>query len=100
MSLIARSPKQLGNVIQRTRRQLGLTQTQLANLAGLRQEKVSIIESGQDGAKLSTIFALLAALHLEITIEARSEEHTSELQSLMRYSSAVFFFITKTNCIN
>ena len=57
MSHIARSSKQLGNVIQRTRRQLGLTQTQLANLAGLRQEKVSIIESGQDGAKLSTIFA-------------------------------------------
>jgi len=72
MSLIARSPKQLGNIIQRTRRQLGLTQTQLANLAGLRQEKVSIIENGQDGAKLATIFALLAALNLEFTVRDRS----------------------------
>ena len=72
MPLIARSPKQLGNIIQRTRRQRGLTQTGLANLAGLRQEKISKIESGQESAKLSTIFALLAALNLEITIEPRS----------------------------
>lgn len=82
MSLIARSPKQLGNVIQRTRRQLGLTQTQLANLAGLRQEKVSIVESGQDGAKLSTIFALLAALNLEITVEARSGKSAKGIQDI------------------
>lgn len=82
MSLIARSPKQLGNLIQRTRKQLGLTQTQLANLAGLRQEKVSIVESGQDGAKLSTIFALLAALNLEITVEARSGKSAKGIQDI------------------
>lgn len=72
MSLIARSPRQLGNAIRRTRTQRGLTQTQLADLAGMRQEKVSVIESGQEGAKLSTIFALLAALNLEITVGERS----------------------------
>jgi len=72
MSLIARSPRQLGNIIQRTRRERNLTQTELANLTGLRQEKVSKIESGQEGAKLSTIFALFAALDLDITIEPRS----------------------------
>jgi|APCry1669192010_1035390.scaffolds.fasta_scaffold25670_2 HTH-type transcriptional regulator/antitoxin HipB len=82
MSHIARSSKQLGNVIQRTRRQLGLTQTQLANLAGLRQEKVSIIESGQDGAKLSTIFALLAALNLEITIGERSGKNAKDIEDI------------------
>ena len=82
MSLIARSPKQLGNAIQRTRRQLGLTQTQLANLAGLRQEKVSIVESGQDGAKLSTIFALLAALNLEITVEPRSSKSAKGIEDI------------------
>ena len=31
MSHIARSPRQLGNIIQRTRKQRGLTQTDLAN---------------------------------------------------------------------
>jgi HTH-type transcriptional regulator/antitoxin HipB len=82
MPLIARSPKQLGNVIQRTRRQLGLTQTQLANIAGLRQEKVSIIENGQDGAKLSTIFALLAALNLEITVGERSGKLATGIEDI------------------
>jgi len=82
MPLIARSPKQLGNVIQHTRRQLGLTQTQLANIAGLRQEKVSIIENGQDSAKLSTIFALLAALNLEITIRKRSGKLTTGIADI------------------
>src|SRR3546814_9238030 len=31
---------------------------------------------------------------------ARSEEHTSELQSLMRLSSAVFCLKKKSNCLN
>src|SRR3546814_9813078 len=34
-----------------------------------------------------------------ITLSARSEEHTSELQSLMRISYAVFCLIKKTNNI-
>jgi HTH-type transcriptional regulator/antitoxin HipB len=72
MSLVARSPKQLGTIIQRTRKQRGLSQTEVANLVGLRQEKVSKVESGQEGAKLSTIFALLAALDLEISIDPRA----------------------------
>src|SRR3546814_8063414 len=36
------------------------------------------------------IFGLTAALHGNITFADRSEEHTSELQSLMRISYAVF----------
>jgi HTH-type transcriptional regulator/antitoxin HipB len=72
MPLVARSPKQLGTILQRTRKQRGLSQTEVANLVGLRQEKISKVESGQEGAKLSTIFALLAALDLEISIDARA----------------------------
>ncbi len=82
MPLIARSPKQLGHVIQRTRKQLGLTQTELASLAGLRQEKISIIESGQDGAKLSTIFSLLAALNLEIVVETRLSKNKKNIEDI------------------
>src|SRR3546814_8199278 len=35
--------------------------------------------------------------HLALTVIARSEEHTSELQSLMRISYAVFCLKKKTN---
>jgi len=81
--MIARSPKQLGNIIQRTRKQRGMTQTDLANLSGLRQEKISKIESGQDGAKLSTIFALLAALNLEITVGTRSGKGAKGIEDIV-----------------
>src|SRR3546814_2800739 len=41
--------------------------------------------------------AFLACVRDEFEPEARSEEHTSELQSLMRISYAVFCLKTKTN---
>jgi HTH-type transcriptional regulator/antitoxin HipB len=72
MAHIARSPKQLGAVIQRVRKQKGLSQTELAQLAGLRQELVSKIETGQEGTRLSSIYALFAALDLDMTIDQRS----------------------------
>jgi HTH-type transcriptional regulator/antitoxin HipB len=72
MSLIVRSPKQLGNIIRRTRRQHSMTQTQLAGLTGLRQELISKIETGHEGTKLSTVFVLFGALGLEIVVEMRT----------------------------
>ena len=72
MSQIARSPRQLGNLIQRTRKQRGLTQTELANLAGLRQEMVSKIETGHDSTRLATLYSLVAALDLDMLVDQRS----------------------------
>lgn len=72
MSQIARSPRQLGNLIQRARKQRGLTQTELANLAGLRQEMVSKIETGHDSTRLSALHSLFAALDLDMLVEHRS----------------------------
>ena len=69
---IARSARQLGNIIQRTRKQKGLTQTDLANVTGLRQELISRIETGHEGAKLSAIYSLFAALDLELVIDSCS----------------------------
>src|SRR3546814_2708645 len=51
-------------------------------------EKVAIV--GPSGAGKTTIFQLLLRFY-----DPRSEEHTSELQSLMRTSYAVFFLKKK-----
>ena len=67
MSQIARSPRQLGAAIQRQRQERGLTQTQLAQLAGTKQKMVSIID-------------LLRALDLELTVARRSS--VSEFDTL------------------
>lgn len=82
MSQIARSPRQLGNIIQRTRKQKGLTQTDLANLAGLRQELISKIETGHDGTKLSSIYALFAALDLDLVIDTRSASSKQNIEDI------------------
>jgi HTH-type transcriptional regulator/antitoxin HipB len=79
MSHIARSPRQLGNIIQRARKLRGLTQTDLANLSGLRQEMISKIETGHEGTKLSSIYALFAALDLELIIDTRSGRQAMDI---------------------
>lgn len=79
---IARSPRQMGNIIQRTRKQRGLTQTDLASLTGLRQEMISKIETGHDGTKLSSIYTLFAALDLELVVDARSGRPVQDIEDI------------------
>ena len=77
---ITRSPRQLGHAIQQIRREKGLTQTELGQLVGLRQEMVSKIESGQPGVKFATVCDLLTALGLEMTIGPRSKSSTADIE--------------------
>jgi HTH-type transcriptional regulator/antitoxin HipB len=83
MSLaIARSSHQVGRLIQRFRQEKGLNQTQLAQLAGQRQEMISKIETGQGGVKLTTLFDVLAALGLEMTLEPRSQSSSVDIEDI------------------
>ena len=82
MNPLARDPKQIGNVIRRTRKKQGLSQSDLGSKAGLRQETISLIESGHPSAKLETLLAILAALDLEFRIGARSKGSEQEIENL------------------
>src|SRR3546814_7943627 len=56
------------------------------------------VHAGQPGAeKLASLFAEVEAVDGAIVARGRSEEHTSELQSLMRISYAVFCLKKKNN---
>src|SRR3546814_10524653 len=63
------------------------------------EENVSAVEIGEDGGEVAAALDRrplgLAALDAHL---ARSEEHTSELQSLMRISYAVFCLKKKNEC--
>jgi HTH-type transcriptional regulator/antitoxin HipB len=74
---VARTPKQIGNLIRRARKRRGLNQTQLADRTGVRQETISLIETGNPAARLKTILSVLAALDLEFQIANRSKANTS-----------------------
>jgi len=81
MAGIARTPIQLGNEIRERRRQLGLTQEQLANQAGIRQRTVSDIESAGN-ARLDTVMRLLAALDFELVLRARTKSAAKEIEEI------------------
>ena len=71
MNELARDPRQIGNVIRRSRRQLHLSQKALGDQTGLRQETISLLENGNSAAKIETILAVLAGLDLELRIVPR-----------------------------
>ena len=73
MKSLARDPKQIGNAIRRARKALGWSQTELGAHAGLRQETVSLIETGHPAARIETLLAVLAALDLEFQIAPRTQ---------------------------
>lgn len=82
MTDLARTPKQIGNIVRRTRRKIGLSQAQLGEMAGLRQATISLVESGDDGTKLNTLLSILAALDLEFRIVQRSKGSGSDIEAI------------------
>ena len=75
--VLARSPRQLGQALARLRGLRGVTQVAVAGASGLRQPTVSSVESGAAGTELATVFALLAALDLEIVVRQRTSGASS-----------------------
>ena len=78
---IARNPKQLGNLISRARKQNGWNQTVLGQKAGVGQDTISLIETGNP-ARLDTILSVLAALDLEIRIGPRTKGQASDIEDI------------------
>ena len=79
---LARTPKQIGNLIRRARKKREQSQTQLGSMAGLRQETISLIETGNPAAKLETILAVLSALDLEFRIVTRSKGGAADIEKI------------------
>lgn len=83
MSMIARTPQQIGNAIRRARKQLGLSQAELGHRAGVRQSTVSIIETGNPAARIDTVLGLLAALDLEFQVAPRNDPAAPTLEDIL-----------------
>ncbi len=71
------SPKVLGRVLRKNRKELGLTQSQIGSKFNIRQASISIIESGSGGVSIDTVFRLMSALNLEMSLQSR-ESHSSD----------------------
>lgn len=77
----ARDPKQIGTLVRRARKKRALSQQQLADTVGLRQETISLIETGNPATKIETLLAILSALDLEFQIAPRSKGWGRDIES-------------------
>ncbi|MEL4504289.1 helix-turn-helix domain-containing protein [Luteococcus sp. H138] len=59
---------ELGREIHRQRLDRGLTQEELAHVAGVSRRWLGLLESGHPGAQLDKVFALLLALELKVDL--------------------------------
>lgn len=80
MNDLARTPRQIGTIIQRARKKRGWSQGQLAERAGLRQATISIIETGSETVKLNTLLSILAALDLEFRVGQRTKGSIEDIE--------------------
>lgn len=65
------TPENLGLVIKARRKELGLNQTELADVARITLRLVSELERGKPTAQLDGILRVLAALGIELEGRAR-----------------------------
>jgi HTH-type transcriptional regulator / antitoxin HipB len=82
MDQITRTPKQLGIVLRRRRKEIGLSQEALASRIHLRQATVSALETSATDARLDTVFDVLAALDLELIVRPRTKGSAREIEGL------------------
>ena len=82
MEHITRTPRQLGTLLRRRRRELGLTQEVLASRIHLRQATLSALENSAADSRLATLFDTLAALDLELLVRPRSKGSAREVEDL------------------
>lgn len=82
MEHIARTTKQIGAAVRRQRRALNLTQKDLSARTNLRQATISALEAGESGARLRTLFDVLAILDLELVVRARTKAGTESVEEL------------------
>jgi HTH-type transcriptional regulator / antitoxin HipB len=65
------SPEGLGAALRKERKKKGLSQTEVGKSVGIDQPTISRVEKGNTGTELGTLFRMLAALDLELVIQAR-----------------------------
>lgn len=67
----------LGSLVRARRRDLGLRQDQLAELAGVSERFVSALEGGKRSVQLDKVDAVLEALGLRLEVQRRRSSQTA-----------------------
>ena len=77
--------KQLGHLLQGCRKSHGLTQAQLAQQAGISQERLSVLELNPGRITIERLLRLLGALGLELSIQEKADIDASRTTALSEW---------------
>jgi len=72
--MLIHSPKELALIVTSRRKELNLSQAEVANLVGLKQQTVSQFEIKPESTKLGTLFQILSAVGLDINTLAKDHQ--------------------------
>lgn len=72
--MFIRSPKELALIVINQRKKLKLSQSEVANLVGLKQKTISAFENNPTGSKLETLFNILSAVNLDISVAGKNKD--------------------------
>lgn len=73
-NIIATNPEQLGKIIEQRRNQLALSQQDLREQSSISASTISRTENGNLNTRLGSLFILLHALDLEISITVKKPD--------------------------
>jgi HTH-type transcriptional regulator/antitoxin HipB len=79
-----RAASQLGLAIKRFRTYAELTQAELARDAGLRQATISKAEKGLGTTEIQTLYAICAALGLEVVLRPKAKTGELSVEELFQ----------------
>ncbi|MGQ0524161.1 MAG: helix-turn-helix domain-containing protein [Betaproteobacteria bacterium] len=72
MEYLARTPRQLREILRGHRRQKRLSQTDAGSRVGLLPKTISLLESEPERSSLESLFKLLSALGLELVLREKA----------------------------
>lgn len=76
--MLISTPRELALMIIDRRKKLKLSQAQVADLVGLKQKTISLIENKPEAAKLSTLFQVLSAIELDMHFTPKNKKSSAE----------------------
>ncbi|STX27536.1 DNA-binding transcriptional regulator [Legionella beliardensis] len=78
--MIIRSAKDLAVYLNDKRKQLKMSQSEVADLVGLKQDTISKFENSPDNSRVDTLFRILSALNLNISLVEKGQETDEEIE--------------------
>jgi HTH-type transcriptional regulator/antitoxin HipB len=78
--MILNSAKDLALYLNDQRRQLKMSQSEVADLVGLKQDTISKFENSPDNSRIDTLFRILSALNLNMTLIQKEQETHEEIE--------------------